>query len=103
MQGRSGWFSDRSAVYLASGKPVLAEATGVERCLPTGQGLVTFADMEEAVAGVAEINRDYAAHCRAARALAAEHLDYRKVLPAMLETCFGVGGAGDALEGRAVG
>jgi hypothetical protein len=84
VQGRSGWFSDRSAVYLASGKPVLAEATGLERCLPTGRGLLTFADVEEAAAGVAAINRDYAIHCRAARALAEEYLDHRKVPPAML-------------------
>jgi hypothetical protein len=87
VQGRSGWFSDRSAIYLASGKPVLAQATGFQRCLPAGRGLLTFADMEEAIAGVESINRDYAAHCRAARALAAEYLDHRKVLPAMLEAC----------------
>lgn len=86
VQGRSGWFSDRSAHYLASGKPVLAQSTGFERCLPTGEGLVTFSTMEEAVAGIERINRDYEAHCRAARAFAEERLDYRRVLPTMLET-----------------
>ncbi|HVK17238.1 MAG TPA: hypothetical protein VM533_09840, partial [Fimbriiglobus sp.] len=87
VHGRSGWFSDRSAVYLASGKPVLTQATGFERYLPAGRGLVAFADAGEAAAGVESINRDYPAHCRAARALAEEYLDHRKVLPALLEAC----------------
>src|SRR5262249_31783762 len=87
VKGRSGWFSDRSAHYLASGRPVLAQATGFERYLPTGGGLLAFDDLEGAAAGVAEINRDYPAHCRAARALAEEFLDYRKALPKLLEAC----------------
>jgi hypothetical protein len=87
VKGCSGWFSDRAAHYLASGKPVLAQSTGFERCVPTGRGLLTFRNMEEAVAGVEEINRDYEAHCRAAREFAEEYLDYRKVLPEMLELC----------------
>jgi hypothetical protein len=82
---RSGWFSDRSAHYLASGKPVLAQSTGFERCLPTGNGLLTFSDLDEAVAGVEAINGRYVAHCQAARELAREHLDHRKVIPRMLE------------------
>jgi hypothetical protein len=95
VHGHSGWFSDRSAVYLASGKPVLAQVTGLDGRLPTGRGLLTFADVEEAVAGVATIDREYPAHCRAARELAEEFLDYRKVLPAMLEACAATGaGAG---------
>lgn len=87
VKGCSGWFSDRSAAYLASGKPVLAQSTGLERCLPTGRGFLTFRDMEEAVAGVERIDRDYGAHCRAAREFAEEYFDYRKVLPRMLEAC----------------
>jgi hypothetical protein len=85
--GTSGWFSDRSAHFLASGKPVLAQSTGFERLLPTGEGIVTFRTMEEAQEGVARINGDYARHRRAARAFADEHLDYRRVLPALLEAC----------------
>jgi hypothetical protein len=85
VRGRSGWFSDRAAHYLAMGKPVLAQSTGFERCLPTGRGLLTFRDADEAAAAIAEINGDYRAHCRAARAFAEEFLDHRKVLPAMLE------------------
>src|SRR6266540_527942 len=82
-----GWFGDRAAHYLASGKPVLAQSTGLERCLPTGKGLITFSNIEEAVAGIEAINRDYEVHCRAAREFAEEYLDYRKVLPEMLEFC----------------
>jgi hypothetical protein len=87
VKGDSGWFSDRSAHYLASGKPVLAQSTGFERCFPVGQGLITFSSMEEAVAGINAINQDYEAHCLAAREFAQEYLDYRRVLPRMLEAC----------------
>jgi hypothetical protein len=87
VKGRSGWFSDRTAHYLANGRPALAQATGFERHLPTGRGLLSFASLEEAVEGVERINRDYAAHCRAAREIAEEFLDYRKVLPKLLEDC----------------
>lgn len=87
VRGHSGWFSDRSAHYLASGKPVLAQSTGFEWRLPTGRGLLTFSSMDEAVAGVEEINRDYGGHARAAREFAEQYLDHRKVLPDMLERC----------------
>jgi hypothetical protein len=87
VKARSGWFSDRTAHYLASGRPALVQATGFERHLPTGRGLVAFDGIEEAVEGVERINRDYADHCRAARQLAEDHLDYRKVLPRLLEDC----------------
>jgi hypothetical protein len=87
VESRSGWFSDRSAHYLASGKPVLAQSTAIEHALPTGRGLLTFENLEEAVAGVETINSNYEIHCRAARAFAEEFLDYRKVLPQMLEVC----------------
>ena len=89
VHGRSGWFSDRSAHYLVSGKPVLAQATGFERHLPTGRGLLAFSTLEEAAAGVESINGDYRAHCEAAREIAEEYLHYRKVLPPMLDACAG--------------
>lgn len=87
VKARSGWFSDRSAHYLASAKPVLAQSTGFEQHLPTGRGLLTFREMDEAVAGVEAINGDYEGHCRAARELAKEWLEYTKVLPKMLDLC----------------
>jgi hypothetical protein len=82
---RTGWFSDRSAGYLGSGRPVLFEDTGIGDRLPTGAGLVLFREPDEAVAAVHEIDRDWARHSRAARALAEEFLDARRCLPAMLD------------------
>jgi hypothetical protein len=83
---RSGWFSDRSAAYLASGRPVVAQETGFSEVLPTGEGLLAFSSTEEAAAAVAAVERDPARHASAARALAEEHLDARKVLPRLLDT-----------------
>src|ERR687896_216626 len=77
---RTGWFSDRSAAYLASGRPVLAEDTGFSDHLPTGRGLLSFNNLEEAVAGVTEIDRNYPQHMRAARELAEEYLSSEKWL-----------------------
>jgi hypothetical protein len=77
---RCGWFSDRSACYLASGRPVLAQETGLDGALPVGAGLLTFGSLEEAVGRVGELRRDYARHAAAARALAEEHLDSDRVL-----------------------
>ena len=79
-----GWFSDRSACYLACGKPVLALDTGFGRHLPTGQGLLAFRDLDEAVAGVEEIRSGYDRHAAAAREIAAEHLDARVVVSRLL-------------------
>lgn len=87
VKGHSGWFSDRTAHYLASGRPALVQATGFERHLPTVRGLLAFETMEEAIEGVERINADYVAQCRAARSIAEEYLDYRKVLPKMLDDC----------------
>jgi hypothetical protein len=79
----SGWFSDRSARYLASGKPVLVQDTASP--LPAGEGLLTFATPAEAAAGAEEIERDYARHTRAARSLAEQYLDSDRILTALLE------------------
>ena len=80
VQTRSGWFSDRSICYLASGRPVLAQDTGLRDVLPTGQGLLTFATVEEAAETVRAIRRDYGGHSRAARRLAEECFDSSSVL-----------------------
>ena len=82
----SGRFSDRSARYLASGKPVLTQSTGIEDHLPTGKGLLTYSTMDEAVAGIDAINKDYSAHCAAAREIAKEFVDSDKALSRMLKT-----------------
>jgi hypothetical protein len=84
---RTGWFSDRSACYLATGRPVLMEDTGVSDHLPTGKGVVTFRNLEEAAEGIARIDADYETHRQAARGLAHEFLDARKSLQTMLNVC----------------
>jgi hypothetical protein len=81
----SGWFSDRSACYLASGRPVVAQDTGFGDFLPVGEGLLAFATAAEAAEAVGRVEGDPELHGRAARALAEEHLDARKVLPRLLE------------------
>jgi len=83
----TGWFSDRSAAYLASGRPVVAEDTGFSDHLPTGHGLFRFRTLEEAIESVKEIDRNYARHMRAARELAEEHLSSDRWLPLMLSAC----------------
>jgi hypothetical protein len=82
---RSGWFSERSAAYLASGRPVLTQETGFSDWIPTGAGLLSFNSPEEARAGIAEINRRYLFHCRAARELAEAYFDSNKILPTLVE------------------
>jgi hypothetical protein len=81
----SGWFSDRTVRYLASGKPALVQDSGFSRNLPVGEGLLTFRTLEEAVAGAEEIVKNYSRHCRAARALAEDYFDSDKVLRLLLE------------------
>lgn len=80
VQSRSGWFSDRSICYLASGKPVIAQDTGFGQCVPTGEGLLTFSTLDEAAEGARAVGRDYARHARAARWVAEEVFDSSKVL-----------------------
>jgi hypothetical protein len=80
----SGWFSTRSAAYLASGKPVVVQDTGWSAHYPTGDGLLAFATVDEAVAALAEVEGDYRRHCEAARAIAERELDARAVLNRLL-------------------
>jgi len=76
---QSGWFSERDASYLSTGKPVIAQSTGFEHYLPTGEGLFAFRTMDEILAAVDAIESDYARACRAARAIAEEHLEATRV------------------------
>jgi hypothetical protein len=80
----SGWFGDRSVCYLASGRPVLAQETGFSAFLPVGEGLIPFETIDDAVAGVEDLRRDYERHRRAARALAEDVFDSDKVLAGLL-------------------
>jgi GT2 family glycosyltransferase len=82
---RSGWFSDRSATYLAAGCPVISQDTGFGRALPLGEGLFAFSTLEEILEALERINADHPAATRAAREIAREHLDAARVLPAMVD------------------
>lgn len=83
-----GWFSERSACYLASGRPVVLEDTGFSDWLPCGTGVVAFSTPGEAAAAIEDVNTRYAAHCEAARSLAEEYFDSRRILADLLERSF---------------
>jgi hypothetical protein len=76
----SGWISDRSICYLASGRPVLAQDTGLASLLPTTEGLVTFSCCAEAIDAARAVRREPARHQRAARRLAETHFESSRVL-----------------------
>lgn len=82
---RTGWFSDRSACYLAAGRPVITQETGFSKFLPTGKGLFAFKTMEEILVALDVIESDYAGNCRAAREIAAEYFAAEKVLGSLME------------------
>lgn len=82
---RCGWFSDRSAGYLAMGRPVIIQDTGFSDFLPCGVGLLAYRTPNEAVEAIRRLKSDYEAHCRAARALVEEFFDARRVLIDLLE------------------
>jgi hypothetical protein len=82
---RTGWFSDRSACFLAAGRPVVAQETGFSRVLPCGRGLFAFDGPDDAAAALAEIESDYGLHCRAAEEIAREFFDAEKVVASLLE------------------
>ena len=81
----SGWFSDRSSAYLASGRPTIIQDTGFSDFLPTGVGLISYRNNEEAVLGIGKIKDDYDHHCLMARKIAEEYFDATKVLTDILE------------------
>ncbi|HXJ58807.1 MAG TPA: hypothetical protein VNU68_19280 [Verrucomicrobiae bacterium] len=82
---RTGWFSDRTACYLAAGRPVVTQETGFSKYLPSGRGLFGFTTMEDLVQAVDAIESDYRGHCQAAREVAAEYFDGEKVVGSLLE------------------
>jgi len=82
---RSGWFSDRSATYLAAGRPVVTQDTGFGKFIPTGDGLFAFSTMDEAVAAIDAIATRYEHHSAAAREIAREYFDAERVLGRILQ------------------
>jgi hypothetical protein len=85
---RTGWFSTRSACYLAASRPVVVQDTGFSAWLPTGCGLHAFTTVDEAVAAIEAVERDYEAEARAARDVALAHFDARDVLSRLLNDAF---------------
>lgn len=80
----NAWLSDRTVCYLATGKPAVVQDTGASSYLPVGRGLLRFSSVDEAVAALAEVDADYAGHCRDARELAETHFSATRVVTRML-------------------
>jgi hypothetical protein len=85
VESRCGWFSDRSACYLASGRPVIAHDTGWTAVLPSSVGLLPFRDVDDAAAAIDIVRSSYTKHCVAAREIAAEFFDARRVLSNLVD------------------
>ncbi len=82
---RSGWFSDRSLCYMASGRPVLHQDTGFTDWLPAGEGVLSFSTVQEVIDGLRELTMDYPRHALAARTLAETCFEARTVIGRMLD------------------
>ncbi|MCO5190685.1 MAG: glycosyltransferase family 1 protein [Anaerolineae bacterium] len=82
--GQPGWFSCRSACYLAAGRPVVVQDTGFSRVLPVGEGLFAFGTQEEAVTAIHSVNEDYGRHSKTARAIAEVYFDSNRVLTSLI-------------------
>ena len=81
----SGWFSDRTECYLASGRPALVQDTGWSKHIPAGTGLLAFSTPEEAIDGLARVESEYSVHAERASEIAREFFDATRVLPPLLE------------------
>ena len=79
-----GWISDRSLCYLASGKPVVVQRTGLRSYLPSGAGILEFSTVDEAAEALATVNANYEKHCRSAREIAEAYFDARRTAETIL-------------------
>ncbi|MBK5269377.1 MAG: glycosyltransferase [Bacteroidia bacterium] len=84
VKAKTGWFSCRSACYLAMGKPVVIQDTGWSKVIPSGNGLFAFSDIETAKEAIEKVVADYKRHCAAAKEIAYEYFDSNKVLERLL-------------------
>ena len=84
VEGKTGWFSCRTACYLAAGRPAVVQETGWSRHLPSNGGVIPFTTLEEAVESLAEVERNYSKHSKAAREIALEFFDAKKVCQDLL-------------------
>lgn len=85
VKSRSGWFSDRSACYLAAGLPVVLQETGFSDWLPAGRGVLAYHTLEEAADCLSQVAADYPAHRMAAREIAETVFAHDRVLPRLLD------------------
>ena len=85
VSSRSGWFSERTAAYLALGKPVVVQDTGFRPYYPIGEGLFDFTNLDEATAAIESIESNYRRHCEAARSIAESHFAAGTVLTRLLQ------------------
>jgi hypothetical protein len=85
---RTGWFSTRSACYLAASRPVVVQDTGFSSVLPTGRGLHAFSTEDGAAAAIEAVEADYEAETKAAREVALAHFDARQVLSRLIDDAF---------------
>ena len=81
----TGWFSDRSACYLAAGRPVITQETGFSKFIPTGKGLFGFKTMSDILAAIDAIETDYTGNCRAAAQIAADYFAAEKVVGSLMQ------------------
>jgi hypothetical protein len=85
VETNSGWFSDRTACYLASGRPAVVQETGFSHSLPTGEGLLSWRTPDEALEALRRVEQDHERHSAKAREIAIEQFDAPRVLGKMLE------------------
>jgi hypothetical protein len=83
----SGWFSERSACYLASGRPVITQETGFSQWMETGEGVLSFETEEQAISAMNEVNSNYEKHCLKALEIAQEYFDGEKILQRLIDAC----------------
>lgn len=81
----TGWFSDRTACYLAAGRPVITQETGFGKFLPNGKGLFGFKTMDDILRAVDAIETDYEGNCQAAREIAGEYFAAEKVVGSLMQ------------------
>jgi hypothetical protein len=84
----SGWFSERSVAYMATGRPAVLQDTGFTAWMECGAGILPFSDPDQACAAIEEISARYELHCRSAREMAEAYFDSDRVLNALLDDCF---------------
>ena len=84
VKANTGWFSDRSACYLAAGRPVIVQETQWSKFIPSGKGVLAFTSLESAFDAVIDVANNYKVHCAAAKEIAHEYFDSGKVLSEMI-------------------